>query len=117
MKKTFNVGDFARRLLAEALIYDEETGALGNVSLVDLDSEQERFMATYDPATGKYVIEEAVVWEEDSEREEDSSYAMAVQAIEYASFKSPHEAAEELLRLAAEHSLMPGFMLVYEEEA
>jgi len=95
MKKTFNVGDFARRLLAEALIYDEETGALGNVSLVDLDSEQERFMATYDPATGKYVIEEAVVWEEDSEREEDSS----------------------LLRLAAEHSLMPGFMLVYEEEA
>ncbi len=116
MRTNFNVGEFAKRLLAEALMYDDETGTIGSVSLVDLSTEQERFMASFDPATGNYVIEEGVAWEEEAERDESIPYAMAVQSVEYASFKTAREAAEELLRLAAEHGLMPSFMLLYEEE-
>ncbi len=116
MRTNFNVGEFAQRLLAEVLFYDEEAGALGNVSLVDVPEEKERFMASFDPTTGRYVIEEAVTWEEEAERDETIPYAMAVQSIEYASFKTARETAEELLRLAAEHGLMPSFMLIYEEE-
>ena len=45
----FNVDLFARQLLTEALFYDEEYGALGNVSLIDQESVRERYLALLRP--------------------------------------------------------------------
>ena len=53
---SFNLEDFTRRLLTEALFYDEEYGALGNLSLIDPEAGQERYVASYLPEDGSFVI-------------------------------------------------------------
>ena len=49
MPAPFSIDQFARQLLIEALFYDAEYGALGNVSLIDQEAVRERFLAC-DPA-------------------------------------------------------------------
>ena len=114
----FNSGQFALHLLAEALFYDEEYGALGNVSLIDQTSVRERFLASYDPERDLFLIEEAVEWEDlDADEDGEVDYALAVDGKEYKTFDTPEEAAQTLLDLAREHNLAPSFMILFEEDA
>ncbi len=114
----FNSDQFALHLLAEALFYDEEYGALGNVSLIDQTSVRERFLASYDPERDLFLIEEAVEWEDlDADEDGEVDYALAVDGKEYKTFDTPEEAAEALLDLAREHNLAPSFMILFEEDA
>lgn len=113
----FNSDQFARQLLIEALFYDNEYGALGNVSLVDKESVRERYLASYDPERDTYLIEEAVEWEDiDADVDGEVDYALAVDGKEYGTFETPDDAADALLGLAREHDLAPSFMILFEEE-
>ena len=58
--KPFSLDHFTRRLIAEALFYDEEYGALGSLSLVDAEAGKERYIASYMPDDGTFVIEEGL---------------------------------------------------------
>ena len=114
----FNSDQFALQLLAEALFYDEEYGALGNVSLIDQESVREKFLASYDPERDLFLIEEAVEWEDlDADDDGEVDYALAVDGKEFKTFETPEDAAEALLGLAKEHNLAPSFMILFEEDA
>lgn len=113
----FSIEQFARHLLLEALFYDEEYGALGNVSLIDQEQNRERFLASFDPERGQFAIEEAVEWEDiDADADGEIDYALAVDGTEYATYPTPDEAADALLNLAREHDLVPSFMLLFEDD-
>lgn len=113
----FDLEDFARRLIAETLFYDEEYEALGNLSLVDEREEQERFVASYSPEEGLFVIEEATNWEEyESGDADDIGYALAVDSREHGSFETAEDAADELLQLAKKFRLVPSITLLFEED-
>ena len=114
----FNVDQFARQLLAEALFYDNEYGALGNVSLIDKESVRERYLASYDPDRDLFLIEEAVEWEElDADEDGEVDYALAVDGKEHGTYDTPEAAAEVLMEMAREHNLAPSFMILFDEDA
>jgi len=114
----FNVDLFARQLLTEALFYDEEYGALGNVSLIDQESVRERYLASYDPDRDLFLIEEAVEWEDlDADEDGEIDYALAVDGQEHSTYGTPEETAEVLLTLARDNNLAPSFMILFEEDA
>lgn len=114
----FNVDQFAAQLLAEALFYDEEYGALGNVSLIDKESVRELYLASYDPDRDLFLIEKAVEWEElDADEDGEVDYALAVDGEEQGTYATPEEAAAVLLDLAREHNLGPSFMILFDEDA
>ncbi|MDX1530848.1 MAG: hypothetical protein R3362_04915 [Rhodothermales bacterium] len=113
----FSIEQFARQLLVEALFYDEEYVALGNVSLIDAETQRERYLASFDPERDAYVIEEAVEWEDiDADEDGEIDYALAVDGTEYGNYETPEDAADQLLSLAREHNLSPSFMLLFEED-
>ena len=113
----FSIEQFARQLLIEALFYDEEYVALGNVSLIDKDSQRERFLASFDPDRDTFLIEEAVEWEDiDADEDGEIDYALAVDGNEYGTYAMPEDAADALLALAKEHNLSPSFMLLFDED-
>ena len=113
----FNPDQFARQLLIEALFYDDEYGALGNVSLIDQEAVRERFLASYDPENDRFLIEEAVEWEDlDADEDGEIDYALAVDGREHGTYETPEEAADVLLALAREHNLAPSFMILFDEE-
>lgn len=113
----FSIEQFARQLLIEALFYDEEYVALGNVSLIDKDSLRERFLASFDPERDAFLIEEAIEWEDiDADEDGEIDYALAVDGTEYGTYDMPDEAADALLALAKEHNLSPSFMLLFDED-
>lgn len=114
--KPFNLEHFTRRLLAETLFYDEEYGAIGSISLVDTNNERERFIASFMPEDGSFVIEEATEWEETVADEDDIGYVLAVDSTEHAAFETPEEAADALLGLASQYNLMPSITLLFEED-
>lgn len=113
----FNIEHFARHLIAEALFYDEEYGAVGSLSLVDPEQARERFIASFLPDEGTFVVEEATAWENFTPGEDDAvGYALAVDSEEHATYDLPEEAAEALLLLAREHDLLPSVTLLFEDE-
>ncbi len=113
----FNTELFARQLLAESLFYDEEYGALGNLSLVDAEEDKERYIASFMPDDGTFVIEEATEWEAYEASEDDEvGYALAIDSEEYATYETPEETAEALMELAREHNLLPSITLLFEDE-
>ena len=115
---SFNLEDFTRRLLTEALFYDEEYGALGNLSLIDSEAGQERYVASYLPEDGSFVIEEATEWETDLESEEEDAigYALAIDSEEHGAYDTAEEAADVLLTLARSEGLLPSITLLFEED-
>jgi hypothetical protein len=113
----FDSEDFTRRLIAETLFFDEEYEALGNLSLVDGRSEQERFVASYAPEDGVFVIEEATNWEDyEAGEADDIGYALAVDSKEHGSYETADEAADELFALASKFRLVPSITLLFEED-
>ena len=114
----FNLEHFTRHLITETLFYDEEFGALGNLSLIDIEAEQERYVASYLPEDGTFVIEEATEWETNVEAEEDDEigYTLAVDSEEYGCYDTAEEAAEALLTLARDQGLVPSITLLFEED-
>ncbi len=114
---TFSLDDFTLRLIAETLFYDEEFEALGNLSLIDTNIFQERYVASYAPEDGVFVIERASEWEEYSpDQADDIGYALAVDSEEVATYGSAEETAVALLTLAREHELVPSVTLLFEED-
>ena len=113
----FNPDDFTLRLIAETLFYDEEYEALGNLSLIDTDDLQERYVASYAPEDGVFVIEQATEWEEyEPDQADDIGYALAVDSEEIATYGSAEETAAAMLTLAREHELSPSITLLFEED-
>lgn len=116
--KEFDVSEFSRQMLAEALFYDDEFGAIGNVSLVDPEQKKECFIASFVPDEGMFSVEKALEWEDyDADSDEDEiGYVLAVDSTEFGTFASPLEAAAVLLELAAEYHYVPSITLLFEEE-
>ena len=116
--ETFDVADFAAQLLAESLFYDDEFGAIGNVSLVDPVESRECFIASFVPDVGRFVIEQAVEWEDyDVDSDDDEiGYVLAVESDEYGSYATPYDAADVLLSIAEDNGYVPSITLLFEEE-
>ena len=113
----FQLNTFAIRLVAETLFYDEEYGALGNLSLIDEQESRERFIAAYSPEDQHFVIDEATEWEQYQPDEgDDIGYALANRTNEYGTYESADEAAAAMLALAEEHGLTPSITLLFEQD-
>lgn len=113
----FDLELFTRRLIAETLFYDDEYGALGNLSLIDVQARTERFLASYVPDDGTFIIEEATEWEDYEPSEGDEiGYALAVDSKEYGCYDTPESVSDALLNLAREHNLAPSVTLLFEED-
>jgi len=113
----FDLDTFTLRLIAETLFYDEEYGALGNLSLIDRTTSRERYIASYSPEDKIFVIEKATEWEAYSADEDDDiGYALAVDSTEFGTYESPDEAARALVTLAQNHALAPSITLLFEED-
>ncbi|NNE35490.1 MAG: hypothetical protein HKN13_09645, partial [Rhodothermales bacterium] len=70
---------FAKRLLAEALFYDQEFGAVGTISLIDSRTAREMYVAGYIPEEQAFVIEAASDWEDlDEEEVKEIGYSLAI---------------------------------------
>ncbi len=115
---TQSLEDFAAHLIAETLFYDEEYGALGNLSLIDPVRGRELYVASYVPKTRTFAIEEASEWESSEDLGDDDAigYALAIDSVDYGSYASAAEAAAALLDLAREKRLLPSVTLLFEEE-
>ncbi|CAN5546737.1 hypothetical protein BH23BAC4_BH23BAC4_11380 [soil metagenome] len=112
----FSSEQFARQLLAEALFYDAEYEALGNVSLIDMENLREQYLASFDPERNQFLIEEAVEWENvDADDDGEVDYVLAVDGKEFGSYDSAEETADELFRLAEDRTLQPSFMVLFPE--
>ena len=115
---SFNVTEFAQQILAEALFYDDEYGAIGNVSLIDPKLRKECFIASFVPGEGAFVIERALDWEDyDVDTDDDEiGYVLAVDSIEFGEYDNPLETAVALLELAEQNDYVPSITLLFEEE-
>ena len=109
---------FSQRLIAETLLYDAEMGLIGMFSLIDPEEAHERYIASYLPAEEHFLIERATAWEDDVALEEDTdvAYALAIESDDHGTYDSAEAAAVELIRLAEAHSLLPSFMVLFEDE-
>jgi len=115
--ETFSLDEFAKRLIAETLFYDSEYEALGNLSLIDAAAGKERFIASFAPEDGIFVIEEATEWEAYfPDAPDDIGYALAVDSREVGNYTAAEDAAVALLTLAREHGLVPSITLLFEED-
>jgi len=113
----FDLKAFSKRMIAESLFYDEEYGAIGNISLINVDELREYFIAYYLPEDEQFVIDRATAWEDyDPEEEGAIGYALAIDTDEHMASKSQDEIAQEVLTLAEAHNLVPSVALFFEEE-
>lgn len=113
----FQLDTFSVRLVAETLFYDEEYGALGNLSLIDEGESKERFIAAYSPEDQHFVIDEAIEWEQFEPGESDDiGYALANRTAEFGTYESADETAAEMLKLAEAHGLTPSITLLFEQD-
>jgi hypothetical protein len=114
----FDLENFTHRLLAESLFYDLEYGLIGSVSLIDPDAAQERYIVSFMPDDGTYLIEEATAWEDPPalEDEEDVAYALATESTVHGTYEIPEVAADATLTLAREHDLLPSITVLFEDE-
>ncbi len=112
----FDLETFTRRLIGEALFYDEEYGVGGTLSLVDSTEKKERFLAAYLPEEDQFVIETATEWEEYEEEDDEVGYALATDSDEQGQYEDLEACATALLALAREHDLLPSLTLRYEED-
>ncbi len=115
---SFNVSDFAEQILAEALFYDDEYGAIGNVSLIDVDEGKECYIASFVPEEGAFIIEKALDWEdpEVDTDEDEIGYVLAIDSDEFGQYDTPYEAAKALLTIAEANGYVPSITLLFEEE-
>ncbi|WP_022836215.1 hypothetical protein [Salisaeta longa] len=114
----FSLSLFTKHLLAETLLYDEEYGLAGAVSLVDAAGEKERYLASFMPDDGTFLIERATAWEDPVELDdpEDVAYRLATDSTVESTHDLPEEAAHALLELAEAYDLMPSFTLLFEDD-
>jgi hypothetical protein len=111
MKSTFDPLAFARTLLAEALYFDDEHGSIGSVSLVDSESGKELYMASFDPESEMWLLEEAVEWDDDPVE----GLLMATDGTSIGEFDDPFDIAGAVIDLAASDGLTPVFLPLFEE--
>lgn len=112
----FDSESFLKRLLGEALFYDEEYFVGGVLSLIDPQGKKERFLAAYLPNDGQFVIEEATEWDDYDEEDDDIGYAIATDSKEHGLYESVEEVSDVLLALAKEHGLEPSLSLSTDDE-
>lgn len=113
---SFNLDTFTRRLVGEALFYDEEYGVGGTLSLVDTETKREMYLAAYLPEDDQFVIEEATEWEEYDAEDDEVGYALAVDSKEHGQYEDLDAVADAILLLARDKDLLPSLTLRYEEE-
>ncbi len=113
----YDADTFARRLVGEALFYDEEYGVGGTLSLVDATTKQEKYLAAYLPEEDQFVIEKATEWEDyDGGDDDEIGYALATDSDEHGTYDDLDACADAILTLARENDLLPSLTLRYEEE-
>lgn len=114
---SFDLDAFSIRLLAEAMFYDEEYGAIVNISLISEAEQKEKYIAYYLTEEQHFVIDKVTDWEAyDPEEEGAIGYALAIDSDEFMSAPSPLVVAEEVLKLAKAENLIPSVSLFFEEE-
>ena len=115
---SFDIKLFSERLVSEVLFYDEEYGAIGNLSLINTDQEKEKYIAFYSPAERAFVIEEATEWEDDVDNDDESyvGYHFATDSKTYLSSLDLEEITKTLMRLATDESLYPSISLSFEDD-
>ena len=113
----FNLQAFTQKLIGESLYYDDEYGAISNVSLVSEDEKKEFFIAYFLPEETNFVIDKVTAWEDYDPSEEGAiGYALAIDTDEHMASKSQDDIAKEMLALAEKYNLTPSASLFFEDE-
>lgn len=114
---SFDHKRFSVQLLSEVLFYDEEYGATGNLSLIDVEKEKEVYVAFYSPVDHLYHIEKATEWEQmDPDDEAEIGYEFASDSENHLSSEDVNEIAATLLELAEQENLYPSMSLAFEDD-
>lgn len=111
MAADFDIAEFAKTLLAETLYFDDEHGSIGSVSLVDPLTGKELYMASFDPESDVWLLEEANEWDDEAVE----GLIMATDGTSLGEFEDPLECAESLIEIASERALTPVFLPLFEE--
>ncbi|MFK7848366.1 MAG: hypothetical protein AB8G77_23965 [Rhodothermales bacterium] len=113
----FDIQAFASKLIGESLFYDDEYGAISNVSLISEDEKKELFIAYFLPEETTFVIDKVTAWEEyDPDEDGAIGYALAIDSDEHMASKSQDDIAKEVLALAEKFNLTPSASLFFEDE-
>lgn len=115
--KGFTLELFTRHLIAETLLYDEEYDLLAYLSLVDVEKGRERYVASFVPEEGVFLIEEATAWEDPPPEDDNIGYAVSIESEVRSRHDLPEEAAEVMLMLATRDSLLPSLTVLEGEDA
>lgn len=114
----FNLQQFSTRLIADTLFYDEEYGAIGNLSLVSESEHKEMYIAYFLTEAKNFVIDKVTKWEEyDPDAEDAIGYALAIDTDEHMASNSQDDIAREMMALAEKFNLTPSVALFFEDEA
>ena len=114
---SFDTKRFAEQLISEMLFYDEEYGAIGNLSLIDGGRAKERFIAFYSPLEQMFMIEEATAWEPvDPDEDLGVDYEFAADTKTFLKSDDPEELARTLMKLAEDQALYPSISLSFEDD-
>ncbi len=113
----FDLQAFTRTLIGESLFYDDEYGAISNVSLISEQENKELFIAYFLPEESTFVIDKVTDWEDyDPDEEGAIGYALAIDSEEHMASKSQDDIAKEVLALAEKFNLTPSASLFFEDE-
>ena len=107
---------FASQLIYESLLYDEEFGAIGMLSLIDVEASHELYIAYFVPEDQVYTIEKATRWESDDQEDAEIGYTFASHTEPVLTSESAEEATQRLLDLIDAGNLRPSLAIVFEDE-
>lgn len=110
---SFDAETFSQDLLAEMLFYEENFGLIGTVSLVSADDGRERYLASFDPDEGAFILEEATEWAPGND--DDLAYELAVEGTVVETCAEAATLAEELFARASDENLKPHLQILYED--
>lgn len=110
---TFDIETFSKELLREMLFYEENFGLIGTISLVDTDAGRERYLASFDPDEGAFILEQATEWA--PLEDDDMAYELAMEGKVIETFTETTAIVDELFARATRENLRPYLQILYED--
>jgi hypothetical protein len=110
---TVDLETFSKELLTEMLFYEENFGLVGTVSLVDMNAGKERYLGSFDPDEGAFILEEATAWA--PVEDEAMEYELAMEGEIVETITDPGKMANELFTRAVSEHLTPHLQILYED--
>ena len=109
----FDAEEFSKELLREMLFYEENFGIIGTVCLVDLKAGKERYLGSFDPDEGAFILEAATEWAPLDE--EEMEYELAIEGEVVETFSETNPMVDALFSRTRDEHLRPRLQILYED--